>query len=131
MFVSRDKFIEQTQKVNALEDKIKVLNHSVECLVDSIKDLKIDIFKLQNPPKFKLGDTVDIYKNKFDGRQNYAINKAEDKIDNNPYVIIEINLNIIDKIWIYSCINEKFKKIRINEVRLELSDKKIQCSKEK
>jgi hypothetical protein len=58
---NRKKIKELTHKNNVLSDRIDTLNNQLKKSDEEIASLRDDVWKLNNPPKFKAGDNVLCY----------------------------------------------------------------------
>jgi len=58
---NRKKIKELTHKNNILSDRIDTLGNQLKKSEEELASLKDDVWKLKNPPKFKLGDNISCY----------------------------------------------------------------------
>jgi len=97
-----------------LLDERKVYDKKLELLNNKIKSLEIFKDKIENPPKFKLGDRV-LIKRAYD-RTIYTIIQ----VDHNYLSLEERRLSGEYSHWIYTIMNDEYYKIKERETDIRL-----------
>ena len=130
-----------------LKSRVSTLERNKIEMQDVLDALKNRIYKLENPPKFKLGDTVNIFQVTYEprgnigyspflqtshwySRANYDAVKLSKEISGNPFKVIEIEFNNNTQRWEYACMNKDFTKVSAIDVQLEKTDDKACCCEE-